>query len=140
MKFKITDIARISNEDRFKQPILFDEMTFGNIYPTDIDAITEYHNWFFIFMEVKGEGVPLNRGQTTALMRLTDTICKADKSAVFFVCRHNVKDPTQPIFLKDTEVSEAYYCGQWHTLEPRTALEAWKHAMNWAKDKESNRY
>lgn len=138
MKFNITDIARISNEDRFKQPILFDGMTFRNIYPTDIDAVTEYHNWFFIFMEVKGIGVPLNRGQTTALTRLSDTIYQAGKTAVLFVCRHNVTDPTQPIFLRDTEVTEVYYDRQWHTVEPRTALEAWEYAMNWVRNKEEN--
>ena len=135
MRFKLTDIARIQNEDRFKQPILFDGMTFGNIYPTDIDAVTEYHGWFFIFMEVKGKGTPLNQGQTTALVRLVDTICQTGKTAILFICRHNVTDSSKPIFLKDTEITEVYD-GQWQKLEPRSALDAWEYAMNWARNKE----
>ena len=133
MKFKLTDIARVQNEKRFKQPILFDGMNLGKMYPTDIDAFTEYHNWFFMIMEVKGEGVPLNYGQTTALIRLTDTICKADKTAVLFICRHSVENTSQPIFLKDTTVTEVYYCGQWYTLSPRSASEAYMYAMDWAR-------
>ena len=137
MKFKLTDIARIQNEGRFKQSLLFDGMNIGKMYPTDIDAFTEYHNWFFVIMEVKGKGVPLNHGQTTALMRLTDTLCKAEKTAVLFICRHSVADESRPIFLKDTVVTEVYYCGQWYTLSARSALEAYQYAMNWAINKEA---
>ena len=136
MKFKATDVARIQNEERFKQPLLFDGMCIGKMYPTDIDAITEYHNWFFIIMEVKGEGVPLNYGQTTALQRLVDTIEEANKVAVLYICRHNVSDSTKPIFLKDTMVTEAYYGGQWHNVIPLTAGEEWHSAMDWAMEEE----
>lgn len=136
MLFKAKDIARVQYEDRFKQPLLFDGMTFDKIYPTDIDAITEYHNWFFVIMEVKGEGAPLTHGQTTALVRLTDTIEQSGKTAILFICRHHVEDKSKPIFLKDTEVTEAYYHGQWETLSSRSALDAWEYAMHWAKRKE----
>lgn len=136
MKFKASDIARIQYEDRFKQPILFDGMTVDRIYPTDIDAFTEYHNKFFVFMEVKGNNVPLSYGQTIALQRLVDTIEEAGKYAVLFICRHSIEDRSMPIFLKDTEVTEVYYQREWHTLEPRTALDAWDYAMSWARRKE----
>ena len=135
MKINPNDIARIQYEDRVKQPLLFEGLTFDRIYPTDIDAIPEYHNWFFIIMEVKREGVPLNTGQTTALQRLTDTIYESGKSAVLFICRHDV-DTSSPIFLKDTMISEIYYEGMWHDVTPRTADVAWHAAMNWAKNKE----
>lgn len=135
-KIRPTDIARVQYEDRFKQPILFDGMSMGKMYPTDIDAITEYHNWFFIIMEVKGEGVPLNQGQTTALQRLVDTIEDANKVAVLYICRHNVEDKTKPIFLKDTMITEAYYGRQWHNVIPITAGEQWRSAMDWAISEE----
>ena len=140
MKFKLTDIARVQNEERFKQPLLFDGMNVGKMYPTDIDAFTEYHDWFFITMEVKGAGVPLNYGQTTALERLTDTILKANKTSILFICRHNVTDSTRPIFLKDTTVTEIYYCGVWYTVSPRSALEAYQYAMDWAQAIEKGGY
>ena len=136
MRFKLTDIARVQYEDRFKQPILFDGMNVGKMYPTDIDAITEYHNWFFIIMEVKGEGVPLNQGQTTALQRLVDTIEDADRVAVLYICRHSVEDRTKPIFLKDTMITEAYYGREWHNVIPTTAGEQWRFVMDWAMNEE----
>lgn len=137
MKFKATDVARIQNEDRFKQPLLFDGMCVGKMYPTDIDAITEYHNWFFIIMEVKGRDVPLNYGQTTALQRLVDTIETAGKVAVLYICRHDVEDDTKPIFLRDTVITEAYYDRVWHTIPPITAGEEWLDDMKWAMNEES---
>ena len=136
MQFKLNDVARIQNEDRFKQPLLFEGMNIGKMYPTDIDALTEYHNWFFIIMEVKGEGVPLNQGQTLALQRLVDTIEDAGKVAVLYICRHNVEDNTQPIFLKDTVVTEAYYGREWRNVIPITAGDEWYDAMDWAMNEE----
>ena len=136
MEIKATDIARVQYEDRFKQPILFEGMTCGKIYPTDIDAITEYHDRLYIIMEVKREGVPLNCGQTTALMRMVDVVQQTGRTGVLFICRHNIEDSSQPIFLKDTIVTEVYYKGQWEELTPRTALDAWEYAIENEKRKE----
>ena len=136
MKFKLNDVARIQNEDRFKQPLLFEGMNIGKMYPTDIDALTEYHNWFFIIMEVKGKDVPLNQGQTLALQRLVDTIEDAGKIAVLYICRHSVEDNTQPVFLKDTIVTEAYYNREWQNVIPITAGKEWFDAMEWAMHEE----
>ena len=136
-QIKLTDIARVQSMERFKQPILFDGLTCNRIYPTDIDAVMEYHDWFFMFMEVKVDGVELNRGQTTALVRMVNAIRDSGKTAVLFICRHNV-DKDKSIFLKDTVVSEAYYEGGWYDLTPRTMQEIWDYAMDWAQRKEQN--
>ena len=132
----MTEIGKVKYEERFKQPLLFEGMTFDKIYPTDIDAITEYHNHFFIIMEVKGEGVPLSYGQLTALQRIVDALQDAKKDAVLFVCRHNVEDRTKPVLLRDTIVSEAYYNRQWYKIQPKTAGEVWFYAMERARRKE----
>ena len=118
---------------RFKQPLLFEGIVFDKIYPTDIDAFTEYHDKVFIIMEVKGIEVPLNYGQSTCLQRIVDTIEKAGKYAVLYVCRHNIVDYTQPIYLKDTIVKEAYYQGRWWNIKPIRAGELWRNTMEWAR-------
>lgn len=125
--------SKIQYAERFKQPLLFEGMVFDKIYPTDIDAFTEYHNRVFIIMEVKGEGVPLNYGQSTCLCRIVDTIAKAGKYAVLYVCRHTIADRRQPIYLKDTIVTEAYYQGRWYEIKPKRAIDVWEGTMQWAR-------
>lgn len=128
--------AEVQYADRFRQLLLFEGMAFNNIYPTDIDAITEYHNRLFIVMEVKGEGVQLPYGQKTALTRMVDALQGPEKDAVLFVCRHNVADNKQPVVLKDTTVEEAYWKGKWYKIKKKTAGEAWLYALRHSKKEE----
>ena len=114
-------------------------MAFNKIYPTDIDAITEYHNRLFIIMEVKGEDVPLCFGQITALTRMVDALQDSKKDAILFICRHQVKEASQPIILKDTVVSEVYWNKQWYKIKPKPAGEAWFYALQYARKKEMNK-
>lgn len=126
----------IQFQDRFNQPLLFQGMTFDKICPTDIDAFTEYHNRFFIIMEVKYQDAPLSYGQETALSRLVDAIQESHRIAVLFICRHQVSDRSKPILLKDTMVTDAYYNHQWWKVKPRRTDEVWHYAMQWAKNRE----
>lgn len=131
------DRAHIDFADRFKQPILFEGLTIGKMYPTDIDAMTEYHNRLFIFMEVKYENTALGYGQQTALERLADAIQSTGKDALVLVCRHTVEDRTKPVMLRDTLVTSAYFKGAWYvSLEGVLTDKVWRDAMQWAMDKE----
>ena len=67
---------------------------------------------------------------------MVDAIQQSGRTAVLFICRHNIEDPAQPILLRDTIVTEAYYNGGWENLTPRTALEAWEYAIKNEKRKE----
>lgn len=136
MEYTDENRSKIQYIDRFKQPLLFEGMLFNKIYPTDIDAFTEYHNKVFIVMEVKGENVPLNYGQSTCLCRIVDAIADAGKSAILYICRHTVEDKTQPIYLKDTIVTEAYYKGRWYKVKSKKAVDVWTNTINWAKQLE----
>lgn len=129
----------IQYQDRFNQPLLFQDMTFDRICPTDIDAFTEYHNWFFIIMEVKYQDATMSYGQSTALQRLVDAIQESNRTGILFVCRHQVSDRSKPILLKETMVTDAYYEKQWRRLQPRKTQDAWNYAMAWAKNKENRR-
>lgn len=128
----------IQYQDRFNQQLLFQDMTFDKICPTDIDAFTEYHNWFFIIMEVKYQDAPLSYGQETALQRLVDAIQESNRIAVLFVCRHKVSDRAKPVLLKDTMVTDAYYNKQWWKMKPKSTNAVWHYAMQWAKDREKS--
>lgn len=128
----------IQYQDRFNQPLLFQDMTFDKICPTDIDAFTEYHNKFFIIMEVKYHDAPLSYGQETALQRLVDAIQESNRIAVLFICRHQISDRSKPVLLKDTMVTDAYYNKQWWKMKPKSTNAVWHYAMQWAKDREKS--
>lgn len=128
--------AEVLYTDRFKQPLLFEGMAFNKIYPTDIDAITEYHNRLFIIMEVKGDSVPISYGQITALTRMIDALEETHKDAFLFICRHQVNDPSEPIYLKDTIVTDFYYKKEWRKASGLTAGQVWLNVMQWAYEKE----
>ena len=133
MEYTDENRSQIQYIDCFKQPLLFEGMLVNKIYPTDIDAFTEYHNKLFIVMEVKGENVPLNYGQSTCLCRIVDALADAGKTAILYICRHTVKDKTQPIYLKDTIVTKAYYKGCWYDVKSKKAIELWTDTINLAK-------
>ena len=109
---------------------------FERICPTDIDAFTEYHNRFFVIMEVKRGDAPLSYGQATALVRIVDALQDAGKDAVLYVCRHDIADCSRPVYLKDTIVTDAYWKRSWHKTKPKRALDVWNYTMHWAKLRE----
>ena len=140
MQIKATEDSKIHIDfaDRFRQPLLFEGMNIGKMYPTDIDAMTEYHDRLFIFMEVKYGDTPTNYGQFTALERTASALQETGRDAIVLICRHSVEDRTKPVLLKDTIVTNAFYKGEWYDADtPMTAGDTWKNLMNWAIRKEN---
>ena len=139
MIIKATEDSKIHIDfaDRFRQPLLFEGMNIGKMYPTDIDAMTEYHDRLYIFMEVKYEDTPTNYGQLTALQRTANALQETGRDAIVLICRHSVEDRTKPVLLKDTIVSNIYFKGEWYDADmPMTAGDVWKVIMTWGMDKE----
>ena len=139
MRIKANEDSKIHIDfaDRFKQPLLFEGMNIGKMYPTDIDAMTEYHDRLFIFIEVKYENTPTNYGQLTALKRMANALQETGRDAFVFICRHNVQDRSNPVMLKDTVVTDAYFKGIWYDPDSEiTAGEVWRTVMEWAIAKE----
>lgn len=136
MKYTDENRSQIQNEERAKQLIVFDGMNVGMIGLTDTDAWGEYHDLLFYFFEVKGRGTDFNdcKGQDIAFKRLTKRVDSGGAYAVFYHCYHDVKDPHEKIFLKDTQVIEGWWQGRWIPA-PRylTAKQVFNHAIDWAK-------
>lgn len=105
------------NQRRARQLIEFDDLTYGRAAPTDIDAIYEGHNGFWVVFEVKGEGVPLPTGQRLCLERAVNDFEKAGKNAVAIVAEHRVYNPDNPIKLAQCTVRAAYRDGTWHQMD-----------------------
>lgn len=99
----------------------------GGIYPTDIDALIEYHDSEYIILEVKHNKAEVPRGQRLALQRMVDDFTKVGKKAVAIVCEHSIDDADEPVVAAICNVRELYYGGekQWRPPDdPMTVRQA----------------
>lgn len=123
--------------DRARQLIRFDDMIFGNITPTDIDGLIEYHNKAFILYEFKHGDAEIPKGQKLALERMVDAFTKSGKKAVAFLCKHSVDNPDKDIRAADAIVKSIYWNGAWHSTNGITVLEQTKNYLKWINKEES---
>lgn len=120
MDMNYTDENRgtIQNEEYAKRIINFGGLRYGNITPTDIDGVIEYHDTHIVFFEFKYGEAPLPYGQRVALERIVNNCANAGKQAILCVCRHNTPQGQQ-IDAANTPVSDVYvggsngFTGQW---------------------------
>jgi hypothetical protein len=100
-----------NNEQYGRQLILFNGMSYGKLMPTDIDAMIEYKDKAFIFIEVKHINFKeLPTGQRIALERLVLAGLGNNKRAVAIVATHNTE---ADIILKDCPVDRIFFGHHW---------------------------
>lgn len=121
-KLENYEIPGFNHPARAKQLILFEDMPIGH---TDYDAVCEYHNMAWLIYEVKKHGTGLDLGQRLALERDVEDKAKAGKWSIGIVVEHSVKNPDDPIWLKDCIVKEIKICNNpWREItHPMTASE-----------------
>lgn len=125
-----TEESRIKNPFYASQLIDFKGLGLdGGIYPTDIDALIEYHDLEYIVLEVKYEKAKVPYGQRLALQRMIDDFTRAGKRAIALVAEHNNSDPRTPVVAANCMIRELYYGeeSQWrapaHPLTVRQAVD-----------------
>lgn len=74
------------------QPRDFSGLRYGNITPTDIDALMEFGGKLFVLIEAKLPNAPLPHGQRQAIERLIDAISRGGCPAIGIVCEHGNRD------------------------------------------------
>ena len=92
--------------NRGRQLLLFDGLRYGNITPTDMDGVIEYHNHLWLMFEAKLEGKEVPTGQRLLLERFIQDAKKARKHGIAAIVEHNVQDTNRNIYLKDCKVRE----------------------------------
>lgn len=102
---------------RIKQVIKFEDLKFGNMYPTDIDGCIEYKDKAVIFLEYKLKDFNMPVGQKLCLERLTDAIRESGREAVALLCEHNVFDVNAPVEAGKAIVKSIYYNSKWHDAD-----------------------
>lgn len=103
----------IRNSDFAGQLRDFSGLRYGNITPTDIDALIEYHDKCYVFAETKFNGVTVPYGQLLALTRIIDDL---KKPAVLFITSHH-HAPNEQIDMANTIVERVYFRGKWRQFE-----------------------
>ena len=99
----------IVNKQRAQQINDFSGIRFGNITPTDIDGLIEYHDTVWLIFEVKYRGTQLPFGQRLALERMVDAFTSAGKKAMALVVDHEVDDTSESINVSVCLVREIYH-------------------------------
>ena len=129
----VTEGSRIKNPYYARQLVDFQGLGLdGGIYPTDLDALIEYHDTEYILLEVKFEKAKVPYGQRLAIQRMIDDFTKAGKRAIALVAEHYDPDPRKPVIAANCRVRELYYgeeC-QWraptHDLTVRQAVDCFR--------------
>lgn len=94
----------------------FSGLMFGNITPTDIDGMIEYHNICFVYIELKHDKAELPYGQRLALERQCDNMNKV-KPAIAIIASHNSNGD---IDVANSSVTEYRFEGKWRQRQEAT--------------------
>jgi len=108
--------SHIRSRTRARQIIDFRGLEYGTIKPTDIDALIEYHNQAYIFIETKLGDTKLPDGQRIALERLTRDLSRQGKPTIAIIAEHHTENPDKEIILAETRArSYRRNNNQWHS-------------------------
>ena len=102
----------INNRARAKQLRDYSGLRFGNITPTDLDGVIEYHNKAYLILELKYEDPELYLGQRLALERITDDL-EYRKPTLCIIASHYQHNPSKDIDAANASVTEYRLKGEW---------------------------
>lgn len=105
--------GEILNRDRARQLRDYTGLRFGNITPTDIDGLIEYHGEAYVIIELKYNDADIPFGQMLALERLTDDLIKP---TICIIATHNT-DVEQDIDVASCTVVKYRFKKAWR--EPK---------------------
>lgn len=118
MNYTDANRGKIQHEEYARRIVDFSGMRYGNITPTDIDGVIEYHDTRIVFFEFKYGNAPIPNGQKMALERIVDNCANAGKLAILCICRHKAPegqhiDAAQSL-VSDVYIGGGYVGGKWY--------------------------
>ena len=105
----VSERGVIQNVKRAQQINDFHGVRFGNITPTDIDGLIEYHNKAWIIFEIKYKDAQLPYGQRLALERMVKDFTTAGKKAMALVVEHFIDDTSEQVDAAECFVREVFH-------------------------------
>jgi hypothetical protein len=88
----------------FRQKILFDDFSYGNIKPTDIDFCLDF-NKNMIFCEIKAKGLTISTGQKILLQNLANIFSQSNERFLGIYAVHQFSND-EDVIAKDCYVKE----------------------------------
>lgn len=104
------DRGKIRNRELAARLRDFSGMRFGNITPTDVDGLIEYHDKGYVIIETKYNAAPMPYGQRLALQRTCDDL-QTQKPTLLVVAAN--RNQEGDIDIANTEVTEYRFDGKW---------------------------
>lgn len=109
----------VGNRKRAIQARDFTGLRYGKITPTDIDAVMDFGNRVFIFVEAKYRNAKLPYGQRLAIERIVDACSfDPDKIAIAIITEHETS-PDTDIDFATSICREVRWRGKWKNVRHR---------------------
>lgn len=105
-------MTRIHEQAHINRTVCFDGIGKGQLYPTDIDGVLEFHGRQFIFIEFKYKDAPMAKGQRLAYEHIADAIRAGGQSAIVILASH--RSTNGNIQAAEATVKAVYYNGKWY--------------------------
>ena len=96
----------ILHNARGHQVLLFKDMVYKTISPTDIDGLMELRNKAWIVFEAKYKDKDTGIGQKIALERFCECVTAAGKHCLVMIVEHDVDKVTEDVFLNTLQIRE----------------------------------
>lgn len=113
---------------RARQLILFHGLRWGKITPTDVDAFLNFDGSAFVFVEAKGTGVVMQRGQEMAFEMVCEAIEAAGRRALVLQVEHTTS-VYEDVELAACSVVRFWLRREWvspkHEWTTRTFIDRW---------------
>jgi len=90
----------------------FSGLQFGTITPTDIDAVIDFQDRAFVFIEAKHQNTGLPYGQRLAIERLCDACGETKRAALALIVSHQTP-PDQQVDYATCVVAEFRFRREW---------------------------
>lgn len=117
-----TERGAIRNRRRRRQLVDMRRLRWGNITPTDIDLLIDYHDNSFVFAELKYLEANMEYGQKTAFVRNVDRIERSGARAVLLIATHTIEDPADDVPADLCIVRSRYEKRQWCPVDGSPTL------------------
>ena len=86
-------MGQIYNRSKLTQVLNFQDLTWGKIGPSDLDAVLELKDKAYVIIEAKEQGARWPRGQGIMLERLTKDLIRSGKHVLTIRATHNTETP-----------------------------------------------
>ena len=128
MEKRVNDIIDM---EKFKQGVIFGDIKYNGMRPSDIDLVMEIRDKAWIIAEIKTEGKDLDIGQRLMLERLCKDLRQTGKPVLCVVATHNYP-VDEDINAGECIVWKSYNGREWQEAKKEFTL---KYLIDWFMDK-----